>query len=210
MIGAKLQAPPEGQDAFTDILFNALLGFAFMFALAFMLIRPDISEGKIAPKAEFLITATWGDTRPDDVDLIVEDGAGNLVWFDRRQAGLMHLDRDDRGLLGDVITINGERIINHVNQEIVSLRGVAAGEYVVNLLHYKAPHQKPIAVQVKIEKLNPHVQIIYVGKAVLQGAGDEQTLVRFHLDDKGDVVRLSTRQKDLLRAHTSGGGESKP
>ena len=29
---------PESQDAFTDLLFNALLGFAFMFVIAFALI----------------------------------------------------------------------------------------------------------------------------------------------------------------------------
>lgn len=149
MIGKRLLPPQEGQDAFTDILFNALLGFAFMFALAFMLIRPQVTDGKIIPKAEFLITAHWANTRTDDVDLIVEDSLGNLVWFDNREAGLMHLDRDDRGLLGDAITIGGKRITNDINQEVVSLRGVAAGEYVVNLLHYKSPRARPIEVQLK-------------------------------------------------------------
>ena len=78
---------------------------------------------------------------------MVEDGEGNLVWFDVREAGLMHLDRDDRGVLGDNITINGQTINNPLNQETVSLRGIAAGEYVVNLLHYKAVEGRPVPVR---------------------------------------------------------------
>jgi hypothetical protein len=35
----------EEQDVFTDLLFNALLGFAFMFAIAFMLINSSDDSG---------------------------------------------------------------------------------------------------------------------------------------------------------------------
>ena len=200
MIGRRLQTPAEDQNAFTDILFNALLGFAFMFFVAFILIRPQIPDGKISPKAEFMITAQWPDGHTDDVDLIVEDGEGNLVWFDTREAGLMHLDRDDRGALGDNITVNGQRIENPLNQEIVTLRGIAAGEYVINLLHYKAETGRPVPVKVKVEKLNPQVKVIFAGTNTLAGAGDEQTAVRFRLNATGEVLEMATRDKLLIRA----------
>ena len=199
MRGDKLFAPPEDQNAFTDILFNALLGFAFMFAVAFMLIRPEVIEGKVDPKAEFMITASWPDGHQDDIDLIVEDGEGNMVWFDAREAGLMHLDRDDRGWLGDSITVSGKKIDNPLNQETVTLRGIAAGEYVVNLLHYKAETGRPVPVKVKVEKLNPQVSVVYAGTNQLTGAGDEQTAVRFSLDATGAVIRLTSRNKLLIR-----------
>lgn len=202
MRGDKLFAPAEDQNAFTDILFNALLGFAFMFAVAFMLIRPEVIEGKVDPKAEFMITASWPDGHQDDIDLIVEDGEGNMVWFDAREAGLMHLDRDDRGWLGDSITVSGKKIDNPLNQETVTLRGIAAGEYVVNLLHYKAETGRPVPVKVKVEKLNPQVSVIYAGTNQLTGAGDEQTAVRFSLDATGTVVRLTSRNKLLIRTET--------
>ena len=201
MIGRRLQPPAEDQNAFTDILFNALLGFAFMFFVAFILIRPQIPDGKISPKAEFMITAQWPDGHTDDVDLIVEDGEGNLVWFDTRESGLMHLDRDDRGALGDNITVNGQRIDNPLNQEIVTLRGIAAGEYVVNLLHYKAPTARPVEVKVNVEKLNPQVTLIYAGSNTLTGAGDEQTAIRFRLYAAGNVVEMARRNKLLIRAN---------
>ncbi|MDA9230519.1 hypothetical protein OAI46_00275 [Alphaproteobacteria bacterium] len=205
MIGRRLQPPAEDQNAFTDILFNALLGFAFMFFVAFILIRPQMPEGKIIPKAEFMITAQWPDGYTDDIDLIVEDGEGNLVWFDTREAGLMHLDRDDRGSLGDSITVNGQRIENPLNQEIVTLRGIAAGEYVVNLLHYKAPAKRNVEVKVKVEKLNPQVSLIYAGTNIMSGAGDEQTAIRFRLDAAGKVVEMARRNKLLIRATPNDG-----
>ena len=89
-------------DAFTDLLFNALLGFAFMFFISFALIQKPQDGGKIDSKAEFIISAEWEDHHPDDIDLIVEDPQGNIVYFQRQQAGLMHLDRDDRGTLAAV------------------------------------------------------------------------------------------------------------
>ena len=49
----------DEQDVFTDLLFNALLGFAFMFAIAFMLISTPEKAGDIESKAEVLITIRW-------------------------------------------------------------------------------------------------------------------------------------------------------
>ena len=46
----QIAGPAEDQNAFTDILFNALLGFAFMFSVAFILIRPEVTDGKLTPK----------------------------------------------------------------------------------------------------------------------------------------------------------------
>ena len=200
MIGKDLFPPDDDQNPLTEVLFNALLGFAFMFSVAFIMIRPEITQGKVNPKAEFLITAQWPDNHPDDIDLIVEDATGNLVWFDTREAGLMHLDRDDRGSLNDALTVNGERIENPLNQETVTLRGIAPGEYVVNLLHYRAVTGNPVPVKVKVEKLNPSVSVVFAGTNILTGAGNEQTAVRFSLDAIGNVSKIYTRDKALIRA----------
>jgi hypothetical protein len=210
MRGEQLLSKPGDEDAFNDILFNALLSFAFMFIVAFMLIQPKPTDGKITPKAEYIISAQWPDGHPDDIDLIVEDPTGKLVWFDAREVGLMHLDRDDRGQLGDRITVNGKQIANPINQETVTLRGVASGEYVVNLLHYKAQSRNPVNVQVKIEKINPQLVVSYAGQVTLNGAGDEQTAVRFRLSDTGEVTDIYTRQKQLIHATSksnAGGGK---
>ena len=186
------------QDVFTDLLFNTLLGFAFMFAIAFMLISTPEKAGDVESKAEILITIRWADKHPDDVDALVEDPQGGLVWYHNRDTGLMHLDRDDRGVFADHITINGVKISNPINQETVTVRAVQPGEYVVNLLHYKSNYSEPLPVTVKIEKLNPSVSMIYYGTHQLTGSGDEKTAVRFTLDALGAVESTSQRPKKLI------------
>lgn len=186
------------QDAFTDLLFNALLGFAFMFVAAFTMISDTDSSGKIDSKAEVLITVRWEDRHPDDVDTLVEGPRGNLVWYHNRDTGLMHLDRDDRGLFQDRVTLDGIEVSNPINQETVTVRALIPGEYVVNLLHYQSNYSVPLPVTVKVEKLNPSVSLVFYGTRELKGVGDEQTAVRFTIDANGDIVSTNELQKRLL------------
>lgn len=191
------------QDVFTDLLFNTLLGFAFMFALAFMLISTPKKSGDIESKAEVLITIRWADQHPDDVDALVEDPRGGLVWYHNRDSGLMHLDRDDRGVFADQINVNGVKVNNPINQETVTVRATQAGEYVVNLLHYKSNYSAPLPVTVKVEKLNPSVSVVYYDTIELTGSGDEKTAVRFTLDADGEVIDTNQRPKRLLTLATA-------
>ena len=184
-------------DAFTDLLFNALLGFAFMFFISFALIQKPQDGGKIDSKAEFIISAEWKDCNPEDVDLIVEDPEGNIVYFQSQQAGLMHLDRDDRGGLGERIVIDGVEKLNLSNQEVVTIRGYMKGEYVVNLLYYKS-YDRPTTVKVKVEKINPKLELIYFNDFFLKKTGDEITALRFTLDDRGNVLDINQLQKPLI------------
>tara|TARA_E500000178_G_scaffold334447_1_gene370330 strand:+ start:5147 stop:5764 length:618 start_codon:yes stop_codon:yes gene_type:complete len=191
------------QDAFTDLLFNTLLGFAFMFAIAFMLISTPEKTGDIESKAEVLITIRWADKHPDDVDALVEDPRGGLVWYHNRDSGLMHLDRDDRGVFADQINVNGVKVNNPINQETVTIRATQAGEYVVNLLHYKSNYSIPLPVSIKVEKLNPSVSLVHYDTVELTGSGDEQTAVRFTIDHNGDVTGTNRRPKRLLTLATA-------
>jgi len=191
---------------FTDLLFNALLGFVVMFILAFLLINPIAKSGAVDPKAEFLITLTWPDGREEDVDLYVEDPAGELVWFRRREAGLMHLDRDDLGQRNDMIEIAGRFVINPLNQEIVSIRGIVPGEYVVNLHLYRAADGKPVPATVKIEKLNPKVELIFFGPVTLTEAGEERTAARFTVGADGRVRAVHQLFKQLVPLRRPGVG----
>ena len=194
----KILIKGDEQDVFTDLLFNALLGFAFMFAIAFMLINVSQDAGSIDTKAEVLISIQWPDDHPDDVDAVVEDPQGGLVWYHNRDSGLMHLDRDDRGNLADKITSKGEVISNPINQETVTVRGLQSGEYVINLLHYKSNYQDPLPVTVKVEKLNPSVELIYYGEHFLMGVGDEKTALRFIVDGQKNITDLNQFPKKLL------------
>ena len=194
----KIFSKSEEQDVFTDLLFNALLGFAFMFAIAFMLINSSEETGNIRSNAEILISVQWPDDHPDDVDAIVEDPQGSLVWYHNRDSGLMHLDRDDRGNLADNLNINGEVVSNPLNQETITVRGLQSGEYIINLLHYKSNFKEPLPVTVKVEKLNPSVELVYYGEHFLNGVGDEMTALRFYVDSQKNISDLNQIPKRLI------------
>jgi hypothetical protein len=185
-------------DPFTDLLFNALLGFTYLFLIAIMFMNPVAKKGIIDPKAEYIITITWPDNNPDDIDAWVEDPNGNLIWFRNREAGLVHLDRDDRGVVNDTITVNGEEIQNPLNQEVVTIRGVVPGEYVVNVHYYASVTGLPVAVTVKVAKVNPALEIVYYGQTLLEEKGDEKTAVRFEIDKSGRVGKISHIDKSLV------------
>ncbi|MFQ5660825.1 MAG: hypothetical protein ACE5GZ_10375 [Gammaproteobacteria bacterium] len=185
-------------DPFTDLLFNALLGFTFLFLIAIMFMNPEAKTGIINPKAEYILTVTWADNNPDDIDTWVEDPEGRVVWFRNPEAGLLNLDRDDRGLINDTITVNGEEIRNPLNQEVVTIRGVVHGEYVVNLHYYASVTHKPVDVNVKLVKVNPALKVIYYGSVTLEKAGVEKTVLRFRIGSNGKVSGINFLPKKLV------------
>ena len=76
-----MRAPGYFTDPFTDLLFNALLGFTFLFLIAIVFMNPMAKLGDVKLKAEFIITVTWPDNVPDDLDIWVEDPNGNRLIF---------------------------------------------------------------------------------------------------------------------------------
>jgi hypothetical protein len=188
----------EPFDPFSVMLFKALQVVAFLFFLALLAISPDAKEGKIDSKAEFLITMDWPDNHPDDLDLFVQDPIGNIAWYRHREAGFLTLDRDDRGGANDFILVNGRKIASPIREEIVTVRGIVAGEYTVNISHFQATTGQPVPATIKVQKLNPAAQVIFDDKVVVDHTGDEKTAVRFRLDAEGKVIDVQRRPKSLL------------
>lgn len=185
-------------DPFSDLLFNTLLAFVMLFAIAMIAMNPKAKSGVIDAKAEFIITVTWPDLNPNDVDTWVQDPAGNLVWFRAREGGMMHLDRDDRGVSNDTIVINGQKVVNPLNQEVVTIRGFAPGEYTVNVHYYETKNGEPVNVNVSVVKVNPRAEVVFYGSVTLQRKGDEATAVRFTVDRDGLVTGVNTLAKTLV------------
>ena len=79
------------------------------------------------------------------------------------------------------------------------MRGLIAGEYVVNIHHYLATTPDPVPVSVKVEKLNPKVEVVFYDRLFLDHTGDEKTAVRFTIDENGKVTDINTRPKSLIR-----------
>lgn len=185
-------------DPFSDLLFNTLLIFVLLFAVALIAMNPKARTGVIDAKAEFIVTVTWPDLNPNDIDTWVQDPGGNLVWFRQREAGLMHLDRDDRGVSNDSLVIDGQQVVNPLNQEVVTLRGFAPGEYTVNLFYYESKNGEPVPVNVSVVKVNPRAEVVFYGSLTLARKGDEATAVRFTTDRDGRVLTVNTLPKTLV------------
>ncbi len=178
-------------DPFTDLLFNTLLGFSLLFFISIMFMNPIAKLGNVNFKAEYIITVTWPDKQPDDVDVWVEDPNGNLLSYRDSNVGWLHLDRDDQGDLNDTVMINGVETVYPINQEVVTIRGIVSGEYIVNLQYYKSSTGRPVPVTVKIEKVNPSLKVVYIDQVVLEREDDEITVLRFTLDANGEVTDIN-------------------
>lgn len=189
---------PKQSDPFTDLLFNTLIGFILLFFVAIIFLNPAKKTASVELDAQYLITVNWPDNNPDDIDSWIEDPKGNVAWFKNRTAGLIHLDRDDRGMLNDFMMLDGEKIENPANQEVAAIRGLVPGEYTVNLHYYDTVSHQPVAVSVRVARVNPVYKIVFAGTIDLPAKGAERTAVRFTLDANGSVVDINRLEKKLV------------
>lgn len=187
-------------DPFYDMLFNMLIAFVFCFVIAILAFNPQARKaGDVPAKAEFMVTVAWPDNNPNDVDTWVMEPGGKTLWFRQRDAGMLHLDRDDRGAKNNSVLVNGTAYTSAIRQEIVTLRGIVPGEYVVNAHYYDSADQQPVDVTVTVVKVNPQAEIVFTGTQQIPRKGDERTLVRFTLDEAGQVLALSTSPKTIVQ-----------
>jgi hypothetical protein len=194
-------------DPFYDMLFNMLIAFVFCFIVALLAMNPTKSKaGDVPAKAEYIITLSWPDLDPNDIDTWVRNPAGEVVWFRNREAGLMYLDRDDRGESNSSIIVNGRRVVSPFRQEVVTIRGIVPGEYVVNAHYYESkdvdtsnPRSgQPVDVTLSVVKVNPRAEVVFNGQHRLAKRGDEATLVRFSVGADGSVGALNTLPAKLV------------
>ncbi len=193
--------------SFLDLLFNTLVGFVFLFIIAFLLINPSIKKADIKTKAEFVITVTWSDDSQDDVDTWLQDPLGNVLHFRQRDVGLAHLDRDDLGKINDTIILDDGRRVEYAhNQELTTIRGFLTGEWVLNVHMYNKRDANPTLVEVRIDKLNPKVETVFYKKIVMKSRWEEITVTRFVMTNQGDIIDWDDLPKTLVKIASLPGG----
>ena len=187
---------------FTDLLFNILVGFAFLFIIAFLLIKPEAKKEDFERRAEFVIVMEWDNDASGDIDLYVEDPTNKQVSFRYHNHNYMHLDKDDLGAMNDTV-VNADGTISTVkiNREVVTIRGIIKGEYIINAHYYslrsydKVNPKKPVVtVKVELHKVNPY-SILWVGEKEFNHRGQEETFLRFRLDKDGKILPPFTFEK---------------
>ena len=202
--------------AFTDLLFNIVVGLAFLFLLAFILMNPIAKDKDIEEKSDFIIILTWDDESGDDIDLWLRDPLGNILSFKNREDALMHLDRDDLGLSNDKVELpDGDYTYVYRNKEVASLRGTHEGEYLVNVHVYnkkpwKDSSMRPSNIRVELIKLNPYDEVTQA-EFIATKRGQEFTAFHFTLDEDGEVIGIRDEREPLINASsvgTVGAGQS--
>jgi hypothetical protein len=124
---------------FVDLLFNLLIGFAFLFIVAFLLINPITKKQDFDPKAEYLLIMTWNDESKRDVDMWIKDSLNNIVSFKGKDLALITLDRDDLGIVNDTfVNDQGVLIERKINREVISIKTKDPRRYIVTVHLYHA------------------------------------------------------------------------
>ncbi len=192
---------------FTDLLFNILVGFAFLFIIAFLLIKPEAKKKDFDRNAEFVVVMEWDKEAKGDIDLYVEDPLGAKCSFRQTVANFMHLDKDDLGSANDtVVNADGTVSTVKINREVITIRGIIAGEYIINAHYYserdysrventmRKKKSKELTVKIELHKVNPYT-IMWIGEKTFHSKGQEETFVRFRLDKDGTVLSPFTFEK---------------
>tara|TARA_B100001013_G_scaffold31124_1_gene16920 strand:- start:37 stop:819 length:783 start_codon:yes stop_codon:yes gene_type:complete len=188
---------------FTDMLFNILVGFAFLFIVAFLLIKPEAKKEDFERKAEFVVVMEWNHDAPDDIDLYVQDPTQTKVHFRLPITNFMYLDKDDLGYANDIVkSVDGTITKVNINREVVTIRGIIPGEYIINAHYYsqrqwehdgrlntniKQQKDKKLTVKIELHKVQPY-KIWWMGEKTFTHRGQEETFVRFTIDPEGNRV----------------------
>ena len=76
------------------------------------------------------------------------------------------------------------------NEEIVSFRGVTAGENIVTVHVYSKIDEKPIKATIKLIKIKPFKEVV-TKEREFDTFGDEKIAFRFKTDENGKVTEVN-------------------
>jgi hypothetical protein len=129
----------------------------------------------------------------------------------------MYLDKDDLGYANDIVkNIDGTITKVNINREVVTIRGIIPGEYIINAHYYSSrkwtgqgtftntadvigervsvdrhgqgkPTGKQLTVKIELHKVDPY-KIWWIGEKTFTHRGQEETFVRFTIDPDGKQV----------------------
>jgi hypothetical protein len=211
---------------------DAITNFALTFAKAvlvtcfalFLMISPEQKKDDgVKPKMEFMITMEWATELNYDVDIWMRDPDGKMLYYSNKEVGFLNLERDDLGWKNNTVVVDGKKVVVPNNQEIVAIRGIRPGEYVVNAHLYAVRSGQasgngnrdssggdtgyhpvpPFDVKLRIDKLNPRVKKVFEGSSTISNNREEVHLIRFTVTPEGEVVNLTKELPVKLREPTT-------
>jgi hypothetical protein len=188
--------------SFRDMLFLLVFAYLVIGAVALAHVRKQQQETSGAtPPGSVIVEIHWDNKIDADVDLWVQAPGDVPVGYSNKSGMIFNLVRDDLGRSGDPLSMN---------YEIAYGRGMWAGEYTVNAHVYRSVDGRfPISVRATVSVHDPDgsVRKLLESTADLKFQGQESTIFRFKLDDKGNLVpgSLNRIHKPLRTAQVSQG-----
>ena len=168
---------------FRDVIMLALLGFVTIVVLLLPHLNPPSQTEDVSAPGNVVVEMRWPDEIDADVDLWVQAPGDGPVGYSNKGGSVFNLLRDDLGHINDP---------GRLNYEVAFSRGRPAGEYTVNVHLYTNKQQAyPVEaeVYVGIKKLaTAGITRISYKKVKLVEIGQETTVLRFKLDEDGDLI----------------------
>jgi hypothetical protein len=170
----------------TDSALLLLGSFVLMAVLLLVIVNPPKQKSEEEKQQEGVVAEiAWGPDKTDaDIDLWVQAPGDVPVGYSNHQGRIMNLLRDDTGQAYD------DGLGNH-RYEIAYSRGMPAGEYIINVVSYRVGSVSlyPITVYVRASVKTGN-SMIELSRAVvvLTHTGEEQTAIRFTLDERHVLV----------------------
>lgn len=163
--------------AYIDIQQLVLMTILLICIIAIKAMQPPAHSATI--DGDMIIVMTWAEVPPTDMDLWLKTpNDDQAVGFRRTQGVSASLGHDDIG--------NDDVHIEHRRFEKIVVRGLPAGEYIVNVHSYSK--FMPCTVQIEAQLKDTQtglVSTIWKQSATFDNLGDERTIARFKLDASG-------------------------
>jgi hypothetical protein len=160
-------------------LLACLLVAAFLISAQKKPTPTDPQNDRTAGNISISIWWPQGDT---DIDLHMLDPNAEHIYFSRRAGKVLNLLRDDLGNTNDMTSQNFENAYG---------RGLAPGEYAINVQMYRNYAKFPVEVEAEL-RIQPELKAgsatTFTARATLDRLGDEATLFRFSIDNDGKLV----------------------
>jgi hypothetical protein len=175
----------ESGTVFRDVIMLALAGFIAMVLLLLPHLNPpgQAAEENTQPPGNVIVEVRWPDELDSDVDLWVQAPGDVPVGYSNKGGAVFNLLRDDLGNRVDA---------TNMNYEVSYARGIAAGEYTVNLHLYRNPGSVfpvPVTVVTSVKKTpEARAKQLLASQVELVREGEELTVYRFELGADGDLV----------------------
>lgn len=162
-----------------------LMAMMFVVMTVWMLphLNPPEDEASAPPPGNVIVHITWPEGNTD-IDLwVMGPGEYLPIGYSNKGGLVWNLLRDDLGSYPDSTPMNYENAYS---------RGIAPGEYIVNVHCYRCPVlPQTVYVEVSISSATDGkggLRVIATTQVELVSHGHELTAIRFRLDSNGSLV----------------------